>query len=94
MGKIKYLSAFEHGIGRCQPHQFVSRTVTLLGFSGLTVSHVYEEWSTTQRTSSQFDTTVGSVGVNMGGDTISAFFREHMLLRCKGSFVEMHIFKR
>jgi hypothetical protein len=35
-----------------------------LGFS--TVSCVYQEWSTTQRTSSQLDTTVGSIGVNMG----------------------------
>jgi hypothetical protein len=30
------------------------------------VSRVYEEWSTTQRTSSQLDKTVGSIGVNMG----------------------------
>ena len=28
--------------------------------------HVYQDWSTTQRTSSQFDNTVGSIGVNMG----------------------------
>ncbi|CDQ57070.1 unnamed protein product [Oncorhynchus mykiss] len=30
------------------------------------VSRVYQEWSTTQRTSSQLDTTVRSIGVNMG----------------------------
>ena len=44
----------------------VSRTAMLLGFSCSTVSHVYQEWSTTERTSSQLDTTVGSIGVNMG----------------------------
>ena len=44
----------------------VSRTATLLGFSRSTVSCVYQEWSTTQRTSSQLDTTVGGIGVNMG----------------------------
>jgi hypothetical protein len=31
-----------------------------------TVSSVYEEWSITQRTSKQLDTTMGSIGVNMG----------------------------
>jgi hypothetical protein len=31
----------------------VSRTASLLGFSWSTVSHAYQEWSTTQRTSSQ-----------------------------------------
>ena len=41
-------------------HRFVSRAVTLLGFSRSTVSGVYQEWSTTQRTSSQLDTIVGS----------------------------------
>ena len=51
---------------RWQAHRFVSRTVTLLGFSCSTVSCVYQEWSTTQRTSSQLNTTVGSIGVNMG----------------------------
>ncbi|CDQ77046.1 unnamed protein product [Oncorhynchus mykiss] len=30
------------------------------------VSHVYQEWPTTQRTSNKLDTTVGSIGVNMG----------------------------
>uniref|UniRef100_A0A8C8JLT6 Peptidylglycine alpha-amidating monooxygenase n=1 Tax=Oncorhynchus tshawytscha TaxID=74940 RepID=A0A8C8JLT6_ONCTS len=57
MDCTKYLSVFERG-SRCQA--FVSRTAMLLGFSRLpTVSHVYQEWSTTQRTSSQLDTTVG-----------------------------------
>jgi hypothetical protein len=37
------------------------RTATLLGFSHLTV-----QGSTTQMTSSKLDTTVGSIGVNMG----------------------------
>ena len=31
-----------------------------------TGSHVYQEWFTAKRTSSQHDTTMGSVGVNMG----------------------------
>ena len=35
-------------------------------FPRATVLRVYQEWSTTQRTSSQLDTTVGSTGVNMG----------------------------
>jgi hypothetical protein len=43
-----------------------SRTAMLLGFSHSTVSRVCQEWSTTQRTSSQLDTTVGSIAVNMG----------------------------
>jgi hypothetical protein len=44
----------------------VSRTATLLGFSRSTVSCVYQEWPTTQRTSNQLNTTVGNIGVNMG----------------------------
>ena len=69
-GETTSLSAFERGriVGddsRCQMHLFVSRTATLLGFSRSTVSCLYQEWSTTQRTSSQLDTTVGSIGVNM-----------------------------
>ena len=44
----------------------VSRTATLLGFSSYTVSRVYQELSTIQRTSSQLDTTVGSIVVNTG----------------------------
>jgi predicted alpha/beta hydrolase len=68
MGKRKYLSAFEWGmvVGARVVSLSVSRTATLLGFSQSTVSHVYQEWSTTQRTCSQLDTTVGSIGVNMG----------------------------
>ena len=54
-----------HG-SRYQAHWFVSRTATRLGFTHSKVSHVYQELSTTQRTSSQIDTTVGSFGVNMG----------------------------
>ena len=44
----------------------VSRTAMHLGFSRSTISSVYQERATTQRTSSQFDTTVGSIEVNMG----------------------------
>jgi hypothetical protein len=36
-------------------HRFVSRTESLLGFSRLTVSCLFQEWSTTQRTSSYVD---------------------------------------
>jgi predicted transcriptional regulator len=43
----------------------VSRIAMLLGFSLSTVSRVYQEWSTTQRTSRQLDKTVESIRVNM-----------------------------
>ena len=68
MGKTKYLSAFERGmvVGARRTGLNVSRTGKPLGFSCSTVSCVYQEWSTTQRTSSLLDTTVGSIGVNMG----------------------------
>ena len=49
-----------------QANRFVSRTATLLGFSCSTASCEYQEWSTTQRTSIQLNTIVGSTGVNMG----------------------------
>jgi hypothetical protein len=68
MGKPKYLSAFERGMvvgARCTGFS-VSTTETPLGFSRSTVSSVHQEWSITQKTSSQLDTTVGSIGVNMG----------------------------
>ena len=58
MGKTKDLSAFERGMvvgARCTGLS-VSRNV----FSRSTVSYVYQEWSSTQRTSCQLDTTVGS----------------------------------
>ena len=55
MGITKDLSAFEWGVvvGVRGTGLSVSRTATLLGFSYSTASHVYQEWSTTQRTSSQ-----------------------------------------
>ncbi|CDQ67802.1 unnamed protein product [Oncorhynchus mykiss] len=68
MGKTKYLNAFELGMvigARCNGLS-VPRTATLLGLSHSTVSHVYHEWSTTRRTSTHLDITVGSNGVNMG----------------------------
>jgi hypothetical protein len=34
---------------------------------------VYQEWSTTQRISSQLDTTVGSIGVNMSSIPVELF---------------------
>ena len=62
MGKTKDVSAFERGHGsRCQEHRFVSRTASLVDFSRSTVSCVYQEWATTQRTSSQLDTTLGGL---------------------------------
>jgi hypothetical protein len=65
MGKTKDLSGFERGMAvdaRCTGLS-VSRTATLLaGFFIFNSSRVYQEWSTTQRTSSP----VGSIGVNIG----------------------------
>jgi hypothetical protein len=68
MGKTKDLGAFEWGVvvGARRTGLSVSRTGTLLGFSCSTVSCVYQEWSTTQRISSQLDTNVGSIGVTGG----------------------------
>ena len=67
MGQTKYLSPFEQGIvvGARHTGLSVSRTATLLGFSLSTVSCVYQEWSSTQRTSIKLDTTVGSIGVDI-----------------------------
>uniref|UniRef100_A0A673YEK7 Vacuolar protein sorting 13 homolog C n=1 Tax=Salmo trutta TaxID=8032 RepID=A0A673YEK7_SALTR len=48
----------------------VSRTATLLGFSHSTVSCLYQEWSTTQRTSSQLDTTRYRVIFGVFGDVL------------------------
>ena len=61
MGKTKYLSAFEQSmvVGARRTILSESRTATLLGFI-LNISCVYQEWST-----NQFDTTVGSIGVDM-----------------------------
>ena len=55
MGKTKDLIAFEWGmvVGAKHTGLSVSRTATLLGFSCSTFSRLYQEWSTTQRTSSQ-----------------------------------------
>ena len=59
-GQDKTFKCLLMGYGnRCTAHRFVSRAATLLGFSHSTVSRVYPEWSTTQRTFSQLDTTVG-----------------------------------
>jgi hypothetical protein len=59
-------NAFEQGMlvgARCTS---LCNAATLLDFSRSTVSCVYQEWSITQMTFSQLDTTVGSIGVNMG----------------------------
>ena len=55
MDKTKDLSAFERGmvVGARHIGLSVSRTAMLLGFH-TTFSCVYQEWSTTQRTSSQW----------------------------------------
>ena len=68
MGKTKYWSVVEPGmvVGARRTGLRVSRTSSLQGFSCSTVSRVYQKWFTTQRASSQLDTTVGSIGVNMG----------------------------
>ena len=54
MSKTKYLSAFEWGmvVGARSTGLSMSRTANLLGFSHSRVSRVYQEWFTTQRTSS------------------------------------------
>uniref|UniRef100_A0A674AN77 Protein rogdi homolog n=1 Tax=Salmo trutta TaxID=8032 RepID=A0A674AN77_SALTR len=58
IGQDKRLKCLLNGYGsRYQVHWFVSRTAKLLGFPCTTVSYVYQECSTTQRTSSQLDTT-------------------------------------
>ena len=68
MGNTKDVSTIVQGMvagSRCQAHRFVSRTANLLVFPRSILSRVYQEWSTTQRTTSQLDTTVGSIRVNM-----------------------------
>ena len=70
---------------RCQAHRSVSKTAMLLGFSHSTVSCVYQEWSSTQRTSSQLDTTMWSIGVNMGQHPcrmLSTPCRVHASMNC------------
>ena len=84
MDKTKYLSALERvmAVGARRTGLSVSSTATLLCFSHLTVSCVYQEWSTTQRHAANFDTTVRSIGVNMGQHlcgTLSAACRVHAL---------------
>ena len=63
MVKTKDFSAFEWGIVAVARGTglSVSRTTTLLGFSCSTVSLVHQEWSITQRTSSQVNSTMGSI---------------------------------
>ena len=90
-GQDKRFKCLFTGYGsRCQAHRFVSRTATLLGFSSSIVSHVYQEWSTTPRTSSQLDITVGSIGVNMGQHPcgmLSTPYRVHALTNVGSSEV-------
>jgi hypothetical protein len=91
----EYLCAFEQGmvVGARRACLSVSRTATLLGFSRSTVSRVYQEWSTSQRPSSQLDTNVGRIGVNIGQHpcgTLSTPCRVHgrrieAILRANGS---------
>ena len=55
---------------------------TGVSFSRSTVSCVYQEWFTIQRRFSELDTTVGSIGVNMGQHpcgTLSTPCRVHAL---------------
>jgi hypothetical protein len=53
----KVVGAKRTGISQELQHRWV--------FPRSTVSHVYQEWSTTQRTSSQLDTTVGRIGASI-----------------------------
>ena len=69
-GKTKDLSAFERGmvVGAGTPVwvcQELQRCWVFLHTQDVS-RMVYQEWSTTQMTSSQLDTTVGSIGVSMG----------------------------
>ena len=94
ISKTKYLSAFERGMVVGARHTVLCQELQRCwGFSCSTVSRVYQEWSTTQRTFSQLNTTVGSIGVNMGRHpcgTLSTLCRVHILknpeafLRAKG----------
>jgi hypothetical protein len=52
----------------------VLRTAMLLGFSCSTVSRVYQEWSSSEKTSSQLDTIVESIEVNMGQHACETLF--------------------
>ena len=98
MGKTKNVSDFEQGMvvgagrtGLCQERQSCCFKITLS-----TVSCVHQEWSTTQRISSHFDTTLGSFGVNMGQHPcgmLSTPCRVHALTNCRCSGVQLNIRK-
>ena len=80
MGKTKYLSAFEQGMVVGARRTGLGQELQILQVFHQTVPCLYQEWSTTQRTSSQFETTVGSIGVNMRQHpcgTLSTPCREH-----------------
>jgi hypothetical protein len=62
MGKTKYLSAFERCTVVGARHTAFQKYRTAFYAQQFPVC---QKWSTTQRTSSQLDTTVGSIGVNM-----------------------------
>ena len=65
MGKTKYLSAFERGmvVGARRTGLSVSRTAPLLSFSTLNSFLCVSRMVTDQRTSSQLDRTLESIGV-------------------------------
>jgi hypothetical protein len=66
IGKTKYLSAFEPGmLVGARRTVWVCQELQRCRVFHTTVSCVYQEWSTTWRTSSQLHTTVRSIGVNM-----------------------------
>ena len=92
MGKTKDLSAFERGMVVGARHTGLCQELQRCWVFHSTVSRVYQEQSTTQRTSDQLETTVGSIGVNMGQHprgTLLAPCRVHSrqieaILRAKG----------
>jgi hypothetical protein len=78
----------------------VSRTATLKGFSCATVSCVYQEWSTTQRTSSQLDTTVrkhwrqhGPTSLRNTFNTLLSPYPDELRLFCGQKGVQLNMRK-
>ena len=82
-GQDKRCKSLWTGYGSgCQAHQ-CQELHRCWGFH-TTVSRLCQDWSTTQRTSSQHDTTVGSIGVEMGQHPCGMLLTH--CSRCTGEF--------